>query len=162
MIDWLPTLKRCLMKMALLTLLALLFAPVASCSVDEIKFIVNLENPVTEIDIKELVNLYEKKMTRWPDDTSVRFIDRELSTPERKIFLNRYLHRSETEVGLFWLDEKIHSGSSAPIKIQSDNLVLEMVSTFKGGIGYVSASKPIDREVKVIKILNQYAGDHVK
>lgn len=118
-----------------------------------IAFIVNNSNPATSIGLLDLIDYYEKKRREWPDGERVTFIDRNVGSEERQAFLQEVLKQSESDVDIFWLSQKLHSGNSIPIQVSSDDLVIEMVKSFPGAIGYVSSSKKLaTRKVKQIHI----------
>lgn len=134
--------------------IALQFLWVQSARSDsDIAFIVNAQNPVTEISLSELKNFYYKRKRTWSDGTSVRFIDRAGDLPCRKIFINSYLEKSIEDLELYWIGQKLYSGDSAPLKEASDHMTIQFVGLFKGAIGYVPASINITSDrVKVIRI----------
>jgi ABC-type phosphate transport system substrate-binding protein len=139
----------------LLIFLALVGLTVSSNSRAEprLVMIVNQDNPATQISLRDLADFYEKKKRYWPDDTPVRFVDRNPGSPERKTFLRTILKQSESSIDLYWYGQKLHSGDSTPLQVSSDEMVIEFVKSFKGAIGYVSLSTRIAGEpVKVIKV----------
>lgn len=137
---------------SILAFLALLM-PVTAVTENPILFIVNKSNPMTSIGLRDLIDYYQKKQREWPDGSPVRFIDRNPGSPERQVFLREVLHQSESDVDLFWYGEKFHSGTSVPIQVSNDDLVIEMVKSFRGAIGYVSSSTKIKGDdVKEIRL----------
>ena len=136
----------------LFIVIAVLF-PVTPFADTGILFIVNRQNPVTSVSLRDVLDYYFKKNRQWPDDVPVRFIDRNSASPERQAFLNRYLRKSSSDVDLYWFGQKLHTGDSVPIQVGSDSMVVQLVKSFRGGIGYISASAPInDKLIKIIKI----------
>lgn len=139
-------------KIFLITLL--LLNPLAKAA--DIVFIVNAQNPVTQVSSDDIRNYYFKKKRRWPDDTSVRFIDRSPGTPLRDIFLKNYLHKSGSDNELYWIGQKLYTGDSAPLKESTDEMTMQFVAAFKGAIGYVAAGTDLgNKDVKVIKVVTQ-------
>lgn len=119
----------------------------------DITFIVNAQNPTSEISLSELKNYYYKRKRTWPDGTNVRFIDRAAGHPSRKVFINLYLEKSVEDLELYWIGQKLYSGDSAPLKEASDNMTIQFVAAFKGAIGYVPSSINIVNErIKVLRI----------
>jgi len=120
---------------------------------EEIVFIVNGSNPVTEISANEIRDYYFKRKRQWPSGESVRFIDRSLTSNIHDQFVRKILRKSNSDVELFWIGQKLYTGDSAPLRETSDNSTIQFVSTFKGAIGYVSSSTAIgDQNVKAIKV----------
>lgn len=116
-------------------------------------FIVNNGNPVTALSTAEIADYFLKRNKHWPDGTSVRFIDRNTGSPERKLLLSGVLRQSPADIDLFWIGQKLRMGDSAPLQVLSDQTVLEFVAAFRGGIGYVSAATPLKGvDVKVVKV----------
>lgn len=114
-------------------------------------FIVNIENPAEKITITELRDYYFKRKRRWDNGESVRFMDRTIG-PLRDIFLKKYIKKSNSDVELFWIGQKLHSGDSAPLKESSDVATMNFVGSLKGAIGYVSEATVLRKNVKAIKI----------
>jgi ABC-type phosphate transport system substrate-binding protein len=122
-------------------------------------FIINEANPVESISRRDLVDFYEKHRREWPDGVPVRFIDQPASSSERQTFMRDVLHMSASDVDLFWFGEKFRSGASIPIQVASDDLVIEMVKSFPGAIGYVSSPDKIKNQgVKEIHLSGSSGG----
>jgi ABC-type phosphate transport system substrate-binding protein len=118
-------------------------------------FIVNAENPATSISASEIRDYFFKRKRSWPDGTGVRFIDRAVGSAIRQEFLKTVLQKKSDEVDMFWIGQKLYSGESAPMQESSDSMTIRFVESFKGAIGYVSASTDLtDRKVKVVKVAN--------
>ena len=118
-----------------------------------IVFIVNRENPVTQISARDLTDYYKKQKRFWPDETPVRWVDRNPGSPERDAFLKAILKQSESSIDLYWFGQKLHSGDSMPLQVSSDEKVIEFVKSFKGAIGYISSSNRLAGEgVKEVRI----------
>jgi ABC-type phosphate transport system substrate-binding protein len=118
-----------------------------------IVFIVNSRNPVTSISREDLIEYYEKRRRLWPNGGEVRFIDRSPGSPERAAFLSEVLAESESDVQLYWFNQKFRSGNRMPIETSSNEMTIEAVRSFEGAIGYVSPSVASNAKgVKVIKV----------
>lgn len=117
----------------------------------DLVFIVNIENHTEKITASELRDFYFKRKRRWGNGESVRFMDR-TAGPLRDIFLKKYIGKSNSDVELFWIGQKLYSGDSAPLKESSDVTTMNFVGSLKGGIGYVSEATVLRKNVKVIKV----------
>lgn len=114
--------------------------PLASYGSPPLTFIVNIQNPYKSISVRNLVEYYKKKIREWPNGVQVRFIDRNVGSSERLEFIHNYLKLSESDVDLFWIGQKLRTGDSMPIQVSSDRMVIEMVKSFLGAIGYIRTS----------------------
>lgn len=115
-------------------------------------FIVNADNPATEVSATEVRDFYFKRKRQWSNGENVRFIDRNTGNPLRDNFLKSILQKSNSDVELFWIGQKLYTGDSAPLREASDNSTLQFVASFKGALGYVSATTVLPEKVKQIKI----------
>ncbi|MES2527887.1 MAG: substrate-binding domain-containing protein [Bdellovibrionota bacterium] len=115
-----------------------------------IALIVNVQNPMTSISRTQVADFFLKKNKNWPDGVPLRFFDRIDNSPERKIFLRDYIHKSSRDIELYWIGQKLYSGHSAPTQITTDSMVEIMVSKFPGALGYISERYELTRDVKKI------------
>lgn len=86
----------------------------------------------------EVRDYFLKRKTQWPDGTPIRFIDWEEGSPIRGVFLEQVIKKSPRELELYWIGEKLYRGNSAPIKVDSPEMVITFVSKLAGAIGYLS------------------------
>ncbi len=134
--------------------------PISSAQqIADLVFIVNIENPATEISYSDIRDYYFKRKRQWSNGESVRFIDRNLEVNIHDTFVKSVLKKTNSDVELFWIGQKLYSGDSAPLRKTSDNGTIEFVSSFKGAIGYISSSAAAEYElaemkVKVIKAID--------
>lgn len=125
----------------------------AEAGSEELVFIVNGNNPVNEISANDIRDYYFKRKRQWPTGESVRFIDRSLTSRIHDQFVRRILRKSNSDVELFWIGQKLYTGDSAPLRETSDTSTIQFVSTFRGAIGYVSSATLIDdQNVKAVKV----------
>ena len=117
-------------------------------------FIVHSETTVPPLTRAEISNLFLKKRREWNDGTSVRFIDRKEGSRPRALFLKQFLKRSSRDVDLYWIGQKLYSGDSAPIQVDSDSSVMAFVASLKGAMGYINANTVLIEGVKRIEVRN--------
>ncbi len=122
---------------------------------NNISFIVNANNPITEISKETVALYYLKKVKFWPNNQSVRFFDRGDESTERTYFLSNFLSMSPREVDSFWIGQKLYSGDSAPTQVNDDNTMVRLVSKFPESIGYVSPGFVEAKGVKKITIIGK-------
>lgn len=138
------------MRSAILILASFLLGAPAGAE-QAIVFAVNKENPVTELTVNDVSDYYFKRRTRWADGAKIQFIDQRDGSARKESFLT-LIGRTQRDLDLFWIGEKNFSGQSAPLQAPSDTMVLSMVGSLAGGIGYVSADKAATDKVKLITV----------
>lgn len=76
-----------------------------------------------------------------------------IGTPARSILDKAVLGLEPDKVASFWIDRKIRQSVDAPRALPSPDLVLRVVATLKGAIGYTEASpSSIPSAVRVLSI----------
>ncbi|HVK60411.1 MAG TPA: hypothetical protein VM432_02625 [Bdellovibrionales bacterium] len=120
---------------------------------DKLMFIVNEKNPIKSLSVNELRDYYFKRRRSWPNGVSVRFIDAGEGTAALKRFQSEYLKRSQKDINLYWIGQKLYSGDSAPLREPSEATIVQFVASLPGGIGYITDRSLIDgkavREIQV-------------
>jgi len=106
---------------------------------EDVVIIINEKNPISELSEEQIANFFLKKNRLWPSGEAVRIFDQPSDKEERKIFLKNYIKKSSRELELYWIGQKLYTGYSAPLQINSD-LMTGVVARFPGAIGYVSSS----------------------
>jgi ABC-type phosphate transport system substrate-binding protein len=107
-------------------------------SAEEFIVIVNDKNPVNEISASTLAHFFLKETNQWSNGTPVRFFDQREDSELHRFFLNDILKKSPRELELYWIGQKLYTGSRAPLQLGTDTMMSSMVSRFPGAIGYVS------------------------
>ncbi|MES2527082.1 MAG: substrate-binding domain-containing protein [Bdellovibrionota bacterium] len=118
-----------------------------------IVFIAHPSCPLNKLSRTQLKDYYFKKIRQWPDHSTVRFFDRPESNLAREIFLQTVLNRSARQVDNYWIEQKFKSGDSAPSSVEDDLVVMELISRFPGAISYLSEETPLNKQVKVIEVM---------
>lgn len=139
------------MKRSIFLIFILLFTSL-ECLAEQISVIVNEQNPVESISRTQLNDYYLKKTKEWPSGQSVKFFDRGDGSSERHSFLKSFVRKSQREIELYWIGQKLYTGNSAPTQIPSETMLAALVSRFPGAISYVSESFPGAKGVKKIKV----------
>lgn len=130
------------MRLLLITLFLMVFLNISFIRflrAEDVNIIINEKNPISELSEEQIANFFLKKIRQWPNGAPVRFFDQLDEKEERKIFLKTYVKKSSREVELYWIGQKLYTGYSAPLQINSD-LMAGVVARFPGAIGYVSSS----------------------
>ena len=116
--------------------------------------IVHASNPVTQLSIEDVSNMFLKKVKQWKESgEGVLPVDLVEDSPIREHFSESIHGRKIASIKAYW-QKQIFSGRGVPPEEKkSEDEVLKYVSGNPGAIGYVAASTPIDAyNVKVLKI----------
>jgi ABC-type phosphate transport system substrate-binding protein len=107
---------------------------------------------VNQITATQIRDFYFKKNRNWSDGTSVRFFDRSESNPARSIFFSDILKRNPRQVDRYWIEQKFKSGDTAPSDVDSNQILLDLISRLPGSISYLSDDVTLPKNVKVIEV----------
>lgn len=118
----------------------------------KIVIVTNSMNSANRITLDQIQDYFFKRNRLWPDGKPVRFFDRTDNSTERNIFLKDYVKKTARQVDQFWIAQKFNTGDSSPIQVSSDSMTLNLVSRFPGGIGYVSETTVLPKNVKQLEI----------
>lgn len=129
--------------MRFLAILLIVFSMRSAVAGGKVAVIVNAENPVSELSVPQVRDFFLKRKTQWPDGKPVRFVDWEEGASVRNTFLSEIVRKSARDLELFWIGEKLYHGNSAPIKVNSVEMVTAFVSRLAGAIGYVPSDAPL-------------------
>jgi ABC-type phosphate transport system substrate-binding protein len=95
-------------------------------------------NAISRLDRKFVAEIFLRRATRWPDDTTVRPVDLGPDAPARSRFTQEILSRSVASVRSYW-QQQIFSGQGLPPpELGDDEAVVAYVLSHPGAIGYVS------------------------
>lgn len=92
----------------------------------------------SDIPLRTLRHAYEAYPTDFSGARLVPF-NLALGTPARTIFDKALLGLSPEKVPLYWIDRKIRQSTDPPRSLPSPELLLRVVASLKGGIGYLEA-----------------------
>jgi|GEM_PF-2687065 len=123
----------------------------------DIAIIVNSANDIQTISDGQLKNLFLKIDRYWSDNVPVTAVHRNEGSPAYDLFLSRVQGQSSSQALSFWIDRKQTDGSSPPLQVSEDRLVIHLVASVKGAIGYVEANHVADHPqgIRVIRIIKE-------
>ena len=102
------------------------------------QMIVHPSNPTTVVDRRFLVDVFLKKVTRWPHDQAIHPADLDADSPVRRRFTEQVLKRSVAAVKTYW-QQLVFSGRDVPPpELDSDWQMVRYVLNHPGAIGYIS------------------------
>ncbi len=123
---------------------------------ENLVFIVNAENSVSDLSPQEVKKYMLKEAISWPNGQKVRSVDRKGSPPERMVYLKDVIHKNTDQLDKYWVGQRYKSGVPIPPKLGSDAQVIEYVQSFAGALGYVSAGSINGTDGSTIKIVGTF------
>ena len=106
----------------------------------------------SSIDLGELRNVYEGYPTDFHGRRLIPF-HYPTESPERARFDQRVLGLAPEQAARFWVDQRVRRGVQPPRAIGSPELMLKVIASLPGSIGYVSIDpKRVPPPLKVLAI----------
>ncbi len=140
------------MRARLLSLLLLAAAPPALAEGPGFQVVVNASNPAQSITRRELSDMFLKKLTRWPDGTTVEPVEPPEKSRTRAYFLSDVMGgKSALALKTFWQKRVFSGRDTPPVEKASDEEVVAFVKANPGAIGYVAPSAAV-AGVKVLEL----------
>ena len=110
--------------------------------------IVNKDN-ASAVDKATAARMFTGDMKSWGDGTPVTAVDLPEDNPVRASFSTDVIGKSVSNMKAFWA-QNVFSGKALPPKqVASDDEVKKLVSSTKGGIGYIKPSSA-DASVRTV------------
>ncbi len=124
----------------------------AQAGEQSLAIIVNQENGVEDISLKELRTVFLGERSHWPNGRRITLVMMDPGLAERKAVLRDICHMNETEFSRHFL-QGLFTGEVfvSPKTLASPTGVRKFVFNVPGAIGYVRASD-VDATVKVIRV----------
>ena len=135
---------------ALLLIMIAVMAPSASQA--EVIIIVNSNLKVTQLEKKDVQDIFLDKKITWPDDkeTEIKFVL--ISDADfHKEFVKDYTRKSTAQFKRYWNNMVFTGKGMMPKNIDSVDALIQYVSQTDGAIGYISPGEPIEG-VEVLEI----------
>jgi ABC-type phosphate transport system substrate-binding protein len=113
--------------------------------------VVHASNPVSSLPSAEVMRMFMKQTTKWPNGIAVMPVDQPISSPVREMFSKRVLGRSARSVKSHW-SQQIFSGRGVPpAERENDAEVVRFVMSNRGAIGYVSSASAAGAKVLQVR-----------
>jgi ABC-type phosphate transport system substrate-binding protein len=141
-------------------LLAILLAgSAAAAQAADVAIVVNKENPVDELSMKELRAIFELQQQFWKNGNRVSLVTQQAGQPEKKLVLRLVYGRTEDALNRYWMNRMFKAEIAAiPKPRASNDEVKQVISRLPNGIGFIDASA-VDATVKVLRIDGHLPGD---
>ena len=111
--------------------------------------IVNPASSAGSIGFVELASIYTRATRKWKDGTPIRALNLKVGSPERVEFDRVILDMSPERSAQFWMDRQVRGEEGAPKAIAQADIVVSLVATMNGAVGYVPEDK-VDAKVRVV------------
>jgi hypothetical protein len=132
--------------------LALVNWPVGHAPADNsvrLAVIVHPSVPAATLGAAELASIFTRAMRAWKDGSTVRALNLPAGSPERAEFDRAVLDMSPDRSAQFWIDRQIRGEEAAPKAIAQIDIVVRLIPTLAGSIGYVPEDK-VDGKARVV------------
>lgn len=128
-------------------LLLSVFLPVFSQA--EVVVIVSANNPNSELDEKQIYNIYMGKSKSFPDGSKALPLDQKKGSKSRDSFRDGILQKSSSQLNTYW-SRLIFTGKGTPPQEGGDSAsVKAMIAKNPNLIGYIEADHA-DDSVKIL------------
>ena len=120
--------------------------------------VVNVKNPVTNLTVADLRNLFGGEKRTWPGGAPVKPFVRGIGTEERRTVL-KLLGMSESEYKQHWISQVFRGNAQAePPTLPSNGMQKEAVAAFPGGIALMN-SLDVKPGMKVVRVNGHLPGE---
>ena len=111
----------------------------------EVIIIVNSNLKVTQLDKKDVQDIFLGKKITWPDDkeTEIKFVlisDADFHSE----FVKDYTHKSTAQFKRYWNNMVFTGKGMMPKNIDSMEALIQYVSQTDGAIGYITPGEPME------------------
>ena len=123
-----------------------------------VAFVVNKENPVSDISVAELKDIFLGVQQSWKSGDRIVAVGREEGSEEKEIVLDKIYNMSGTRLKQYWTAKVIRGNNVHPPKtFPSDVLIKQLVQRVPNAVGYIRADQA-DDTVKVLKVEGKEPG----
>lgn len=134
-----------------LALMAVLFFAASVTHADEVVLIVNPDNSLTDISLKDVKKIYLGKSKFFSSGEKVIPVDQAEKSKVKEIFYEVIVGKSKSQLQKYW-SKRIFTGRGTPPKaLKDDAAVIEWVAEHPQGLGYVFKGS-VNDSVKVLKL----------
>jgi len=141
------------MRARLLSLLLVAAAAPSSLAQDTgYRVIVHPSNPAESITRRELSDFYLKRVTQWPDGSTIQPVEPPEKSRTRAYFLSDAMNgRSALAIKAFWQKRVFAGRDTPPVEKASEDEVVAFVRATPAAIGYVAPGTAV-AGVKLLEV----------
>ena len=124
-------------------------SPAGAASSVRLAVIANSDVPVHSLSAGEIASIFTRSMRNWKDGSLVRPLNLPPGTAERVEFDRVVLRMEPEQSAQFWVDRIVRGEEAAPKAIAKLEILVRLVETTSGTIGYVADDK-VSSTVRVL------------
>jgi hypothetical protein len=138
-----------------LVLLAALGRPAPGADAPpELDVIVHPSVPAQSLDRASLAAFFSMTRRSWSGALTAVPFNYAPESALRRSFDSSVMGLAPAEVGRFWIDQRIRGSGHPPRQVTDPAIMLRLVASLKGSIGYVPAGQA-DRSVRIVARIRQ-------
>jgi len=130
--------------------LCLLVALATSAAAADFVVIVNPDNPVSSLSVRDAKNIFLGKKGNW-DNGGTIVLYSQFNSVLTDAFAGDVLGKSAQQFSTFWKKALFTGTGRPPVELKDDAEMKKFIAADPKGIGYISASA-VDGSVKVVKL----------
>jgi len=111
--------------------------------------IVHAKNPIKSLGADELEAMFKALRRNWPSGQRIQPFNLPPRHGLRVAFDREALHMEPDAVARYWIDQRVRGGQQPPTQVPDSKLMLRVVSSLSGAVGYVPANE-VANGVKVV------------
>lgn len=111
--------------------------------------IVNAKNPIKSLAKDELEAIFKALRRNWPGGQRIQPFNLPARHALRLAFDRSALQMEGDAVARYWIDQRVRGGQQPPTQVPDSKLMLRVVSSLSGAVGYVPASE-VSGGVKIV------------
>ena len=136
-------------RTSILVYIGILLGVTATPAAADYVIIVNPKSAVDTLTREEVVNIFMGRSRKLPSGLRALPVDLALPVVAKDQFYASLVGKSAQEINSYWARLMFTGQGSPPRQADSEEEVLDIVASLKGGIGYVDR-KSLTKQVKVV------------
>jgi hypothetical protein len=111
--------------------------------------VVNAKNPIKTLATDELEAMFKALRRNWPGGQRIQPFNLPPRHALRIAFDRAALHMEADAVARYWIDQRVRGGQQPPTQVPDSKLMLRVISSLAGAVGYVPTSE-VSGGVKIV------------
>ncbi|MFZ6012668.1 MAG: hypothetical protein ACOYXT_20150 [Bacteroidota bacterium] len=122
----------------------------------ELAIIVNPQNNVEKLTLTQVKSYWMRKGAQktWPQLNIVTDpVDRKDKSEEKALFYTKVIGLGEADVEAYFSAKQYQSGEKPPVRLSSDEEIINYVTEHKGAIAFVKAASLVGDKTSKVKVV---------